>query len=180
MSELGSAPVPAPRDGDHLRGPDGAPVLIAYADYECPFCAAPKKSDEEGLIVARGESVYAVLNLYPYNPGHLLICPYRHVADYTELTEEETVELAQEREPSVYRLGSAVGVGTLEIRLLEFGRQSAAQSAQLRRTTGELNARDTKVVQGQSRNSNAGSASRVEVPACSLSSSLRGLAGRRS
>lgn len=61
---------------------------------ECPFCAAPKKSDEEGLIVARGESVYAVLNLYPYNPGHLLICPYRHVADYTELTEEETVELA--------------------------------------------------------------------------------------
>ncbi|MGO2037044.1 MAG: HIT family protein [Brevibacterium sp.] len=61
---------------------------------ECPFCTAPSKSDAEGLIVARGETVYAVLNLYPYNPGHLLICPYRHVADYTELSEAETVELA--------------------------------------------------------------------------------------
>ena len=38
--------------------------------------------------------MFAVLNLYPYNPGHLLICPYRHVADYTELSEEETIELA--------------------------------------------------------------------------------------
>ena len=61
---------------------------------ECPFCLAPGKDDEEGLIVARGEHVYAVLNLYPYNPGHLLICPYRHVADYTDLTEEETIEVA--------------------------------------------------------------------------------------
>ncbi|RBP63923.1 ATP adenylyltransferase [Brevibacterium sanguinis] len=62
---------------------------------ECPFCASPTKSDAEGLIVARGDEVYAVLNLYPYNPGHLLICPYRHVADYTELTDSETMELAR-------------------------------------------------------------------------------------
>ena len=62
---------------------------------ECPFCTAPSKTDEDGLIVARGQHVYAVLNLYPYNPGHLLICPYRHVADFTELTGEETVELAE-------------------------------------------------------------------------------------
>ncbi|WP_236863220.1 HIT family protein [Brevibacterium daeguense] len=61
---------------------------------ECPFCAAPQKTDEEGLIVARGEKVYAVLNLYPYNPGHLLICPYRHVADFTDLTLEEVSELS--------------------------------------------------------------------------------------
>ncbi|MEY9258169.1 ATP adenylyltransferase [Brevibacterium epidermidis] len=62
---------------------------------ECPFCTAPSKTDEDGLIIARGETVYAVLNLYPYNPGHLLICPYRHVPDYTELTGDETVELAE-------------------------------------------------------------------------------------
>ena len=62
---------------------------------ECPFCTAPSKTDEDGLIVARGQHVYAVLNLYQYNPGHLLICPYRHVADYTDLTQEETVELAE-------------------------------------------------------------------------------------
>ncbi len=60
----------------------------------CPFCRAPKLPDDEGLVVARGEAVYAVLNLYPYNPGHLLVCPYRHVADYTELTAGETTELA--------------------------------------------------------------------------------------
>jgi ATP adenylyltransferase len=60
----------------------------------CPFCQAPDRGPAETLVVARGELVFAVLNLYPYNPGHLLICPYRHVADYTELTEDETVELA--------------------------------------------------------------------------------------
>lgn len=62
---------------------------------ECPFCRLIELSDEEALIVARGRLVYAVLNLYPYNPGHLLILPYRHIADYTELTAEETVELAE-------------------------------------------------------------------------------------
>jgi ATP adenylyltransferase len=62
----------------------------------CPFCLT---TDEHGqlsnhLVVAQGEVVFAVLNLYPYNPGHLLICPYRHVPDYTDLTAAETAELA--------------------------------------------------------------------------------------
>jgi ATP adenylyltransferase len=61
----------------------------------CPFCLAPAAPDERSLVVARGEVVYAVLNLYPYNPGHLLICPYRHVAGYPELTDQETVEVAK-------------------------------------------------------------------------------------
>ena len=60
----------------------------------CPFCIAPTLSDEEGLIVARGELVYAIMNLYPYNSGHVLICPYRHLADYTELTRPETAEFS--------------------------------------------------------------------------------------
>jgi ATP adenylyltransferase len=60
----------------------------------CPFCRAPGAPDADSLVVARGELVFAVLNLYPYNPGHVLVCPYRHVADYTDLTEEETVEVA--------------------------------------------------------------------------------------
>jgi ATP adenylyltransferase len=51
-------------------------------------------SDVEGLVVARGERVYSVLNLYPYNAGHVLVVPYRHVADYTELDDAETAELA--------------------------------------------------------------------------------------
>jgi ATP adenylyltransferase len=61
----------------------------------CPFCRAPGRGDDEGLVVARGKTVFAVLNLYPYNPGHLMVCPYRHVADYTDLDEAETVELAR-------------------------------------------------------------------------------------
>ncbi len=60
----------------------------------CPFCAAPKLPEQESLVVARGEQVYAVLNLYPYNSGHLMVCPYRHVADYTDLDDAETAELA--------------------------------------------------------------------------------------
>lgn len=61
----------------------------------CPFCRLIGLDDAEALIVARGRAVYAVLNLYPYNPGHLMLVPYRHVADYPDLTADETVELAR-------------------------------------------------------------------------------------
>jgi ATP adenylyltransferase len=61
----------------------------------CPFCRIPKLPDEDGLMVSRGRAAFAVLNLYPYNPGHLMICPYRHVADYPDLTAEETVEVGE-------------------------------------------------------------------------------------
>ena len=59
----------------------------------CPLCAIPGRTDADGLVVARGEQVYAVLNLHPYNPGHLMIVPYRHVAHLDELTDPESVEL---------------------------------------------------------------------------------------
>ncbi|HEX2248624.1 MAG TPA: HIT domain-containing protein [Arthrobacter sp.] len=62
---------------------------------ECPFCVAPGRTDEESLIVYRGKFNYVVLNLFPYNPGHLLICPYRHVPDYTDITVEETAEFSE-------------------------------------------------------------------------------------
>lgn len=66
----------------------------AEAGNDCPFCRAPGESDDESLIVARGTWVFAIMNLYPYNSGHMLICTYRHVADYTDLTSDETAELA--------------------------------------------------------------------------------------
>ena len=78
-------------------------------DEGCPFCRAPTLSDAEGLIVARGSLVYAVLNLYPYNGGHVLICPYRHVADYTELTTEETAEFSEFTKRAVRALRQASG-----------------------------------------------------------------------
>jgi ATP adenylyltransferase len=61
---------------------------------QCPFCRAPERDDADGLIVHRGALAYVVLNLYPYNAGHLMVCPYRHVSDYVDLTEEETAEVA--------------------------------------------------------------------------------------
>ncbi|NKU22075.1 HIT domain-containing protein [Rhodococcus hoagii] len=65
----------------------------ASKSSEGPFSEIPKMTDEEGLIVARGEAVYAVLNLYPYNPGHLMVVPYRRVAALEDLTPEESAEL---------------------------------------------------------------------------------------
>lgn len=62
---------------------------------DCPFCEATQRSDEDALIVARGEHAYVLLNLYPYNNGHLLVCPYRHVPLYDEATADETREMAE-------------------------------------------------------------------------------------
>ena len=58
-----------------------------------PFSDIPAMSDEDGLVIARGELVYAVLNLYPYNPGHLMVVPYRRVSELEDLTVEESAEL---------------------------------------------------------------------------------------
>ncbi|WP_026316837.1 HIT family protein [Actinokineospora enzanensis] len=109
-------PTPPPSDGPELVPQDGTgipdtlqrlwtPHRMAYIRGEnkpegtepegCPFCSLTALTDEDALIVARGDSVYAVLNLYPYNPGHLMVVPYRHVADYTDLTQAETDELAR-------------------------------------------------------------------------------------
>lgn len=103
---------PAAEPGERQRGvgdPDGfgrmwTPHRMAYIDAGmsgeraqagCPFDRIPALADEEGLVVARGETCYVVLNLFPYNPGHLMVVPYRHVADYTELTAEERAELGE-------------------------------------------------------------------------------------
>lgn len=58
-----------------------------------PFLDIPRMSDEDGLVVARGDHVYVVLNLYPYNPGHSMVVPYRKVADLEDLDDGESREL---------------------------------------------------------------------------------------
>jgi ATP adenylyltransferase len=90
-------------DADHLERL-WTPHRMAYiqgenkpADAEagegCPFCRIPTLPDDEGLIVHRGDRAFVVLNLYPYAPGHLMACPYRHLADYTDLDRDEIVEI---------------------------------------------------------------------------------------
>jgi ATP adenylyltransferase len=63
------------------------------AGQPCPFCRIQSGPDADGLVVARGELGYVVLNLYPYNPGHLMVCPYRHVPLYSDLTTAEVAEV---------------------------------------------------------------------------------------
>lgn len=96
-------------DGYALGGePDGferlwTPHRMAYVRHaggrkdhdgpdDCPLCKKPEDDDRDHLIVHRGRHNYVVMNLYPYNPGHLMVCPYRHVGWYTELTDAERDE----------------------------------------------------------------------------------------
>ena len=71
----------------------GAPKFGGSAGSAEPFTEIPNMPDEDGLVVARGELVYAVLNLYPYNPGHLMVVPYRRVSELEDLTDAESAEL---------------------------------------------------------------------------------------
>jgi len=73
----------------------------------CPFCRVQTEDDETALIVARGERTFVVLNLYPYNSGHLLVCPDRHVADYLDLSEEETAEMSAMTKTAIRALREA-------------------------------------------------------------------------
>lgn len=72
-----------------------APYRMSYISKRSadPFVTAPQGSDEDGLIIARGTTVYALLNLFPYNSGHLMVVPYRKESQLENLTEEETAEL---------------------------------------------------------------------------------------
>ncbi len=62
-------------------------------EHDCPFCHAVNFDDEQSLIVKRGQHAYVLMNLFPYNNGHLLVCPYRHVSSYDEATPEEIAEI---------------------------------------------------------------------------------------
>ncbi len=62
---------------------------------ECLFCRLAQLSDDYAYILYRGNKAYVVLNAYPYNSGHLMIAPYRHVASIDELDDEELIEVAK-------------------------------------------------------------------------------------
>lgn len=97
--------VDAEASGDFAAVPDAfqrlwTPHRLVYIengqqpdDAACPFCRAPELEDDQALIVARGVHAYVLLNLYPYNSGHLLVCPYRHIAKYDEANADEVAEI---------------------------------------------------------------------------------------
>jgi len=83
-----------------------------YSGGGCLFCDLPARDpgrDAESYILSRGERTYVLLNAFPYNPGHLMVVPYRHVAGFDELTPVELHELADLCQRSVRVLKAACG-----------------------------------------------------------------------
>ena len=89
--------------------------------FLCDAAAAPPEKDEELYVVARGDHAFVILNLYPYNTGHLMVAPNRHVGELDELTHEESDEvwrwtarcIAAHREasgPDGFNIGINLGV----------------------------------------------------------------------
>ena len=78
-------------------------------DETCPLCRLPDVPEAESLVCARGASVFAVLNLHPYNPGHLMVLPYRHVAELEDLTAAETTELSSMTRDAIKTLRAVSG-----------------------------------------------------------------------
>jgi ATP adenylyltransferase len=95
-------------------------VTTADEAEGCFLCAALGASDEDGLVVHRGERSLVVLNKFPYASGHLLVAPARHEGELGELTDEEALEihhlatqgigaLAEVYSPQGYNLGWNLG-----------------------------------------------------------------------
>lgn len=112
----------------YLRG-EGRPASAEA--HDCPFCTAPTLSNEVGLIVHRGEYAYVVMNLYPYNAGHVLVCPFRHVADYTELTIGERDEIAQLTQDAMTVIRGVSGAQGFNIGMNQGGIAGAGIAAHL-------------------------------------------------
>jgi len=90
-------------------------------DGGCIFCDLPAEGDDERtMILARGELAFVIVNSFPYNPGHLMVAPFRHVGAFTSLEAAELAEvdalvarsiraLEQEMKPHGYNLGMNLG-----------------------------------------------------------------------
>ena len=90
-------------------------------DGGCIFCDLPAEGDDvRTMILARGELAFVIVNSFPYNPGHLMVAPFRHVGAFTSLEADELADvdalvarsiraLEQEMEPHGYNLGMNLG-----------------------------------------------------------------------
>ncbi len=96
---------------DRLWAPwrlDYAAAPKAPADDGCFVCAAAAANDREHWVVLRTDLSVAILNRYPYNNGHLLVCPRAHKADLPELTDAETLDLQRTMERLMAALRRAI------------------------------------------------------------------------
>ena len=80
---------------DHLWSPWRLEYVISKKPEGCVFCDAPNLSSPDPLIVHQGQLGYVILNLYPYNNGHLMVVPYRHESSLALLTRDEMNEVGR-------------------------------------------------------------------------------------
>ena len=105
------------------------PAASAGSATGCIFCEATRESESSSLIVFKGDTCYVILNLYPYNNGHVMVVPYRHLATFGDLSIEELTEigvLIQRAEAALFEayqphgfnigvnLGKPAGAGVLD------------------------------------------------------------------
>ncbi len=80
----------------HLWAPWRLPYIKRAGRTEdtCIFCTLPQEGrDRENRILYQGRRAFAILNTFPYNSGHLMIVPHRHIADPAELADDEALEM---------------------------------------------------------------------------------------
>jgi ATP adenylyltransferase len=79
-------------------------------DAACPFCTLPDRGDDAAAnVVARSAHAFVLFNNYPYNPGHVMVIPYRHTGDYGDLTDEELLDHARLKARTFDALEAALG-----------------------------------------------------------------------
>ncbi len=106
---------------DRLWSPWRMEYIQKAGGKGCIFCEKPReRRDKSNLILARSRYCFMMLNLYPYNSGHLMIAPYRHVGEIQRLSEAEALDmfrllraaveaLSKSYSPSGYNIGLNIG-----------------------------------------------------------------------
>ena len=119
-----------------------APWRVKYITHpdgnECIFCVkSQQQDDEKNYVLYRGEYAFALLNIYPYNNGHVMVAPYKHTGELSELSEDEMHEIndivrmfvakmKEQMNPQGFNIGMNIGRG----------RRGPARCGRIGRTAG--------------------------------------------
>ena len=111
---------------EHIWAPWRIQYILMEKPEGCILCEKPgQKNDAQNYILYRGDKNFVILNAYPYNPGHLMIAPYRHIANLEDLTDEELHEHFEILRRSVRLLKEAFKPGGFNIGI-NIGRAAGA------------------------------------------------------
>ncbi len=105
------------KDMKQIWAPWRAEYIQAEKSSVCIFCAAPKKAPKEGLVLYKGNISVVMLNKYPYNSGHIMIAPLRHISSLEELNDDEAADLFRLMRHSTASLTKAFNPGGFNIGL---------------------------------------------------------------